>query len=283
MGAISVVNAIACGKGTTLAVKLPTRAKVVIDERRGRWRTSLNGRKTRSPLMVESVRRAIRVLGRDPSGYSGAIEVSVSAPLGVGLKTSSSSSVAAVLATFSAFGRNSFEERDVLGCSTSASLVAGVSVTGALDDAASCLLGGVNFADNSKGRLLLSARLGRRMAVLVRVPRVKSRRAMVSPRYVRRFSKVAESIFAAGREGMIWKAMVLNGLLYSSIYGYPSTDALQALGADAVGAGLSGTGPAVAAVFDREGDSERLRPIWTKGNAEVIRTETSDGGARIVV
>lgn len=283
MGAISIVNAIACGRGASVGVKLPTVAKVELKEVRGRWRVHLNGRQARSSLAVHTVRRAIRMLGKDPGRYSGSIETMTSAPVGVGLKTSSSSSVAIILAVFSAFGKNRYVARDVLQCSVSASLAAGVSVTGAMDDAASCLLGGVNFADNSTKRVLSSVRLGRPLTVLIRIPQDGSRRASVGASYVRKFSKVAESIFTTGRDGRVWKAMTLNGLLYCSIYGYPPFDALQALEANALGAGLSGTGPAVGAVFDDEGEPQRLARLWDEGGAKVIRTETSDGGATIVL
>lgn len=281
MGAISVVNAIACGKGVTVSVKLPTSAKVELKEERGSWRVSFDGKKSASGLALQTVRRAIKKIGRDPESYSGSIQTTTSTPIGVGLKTSSSSSVAIALATFSAFGMTSYKPSDILECSVSASLAAGVSVTGALDDAASSLLGGANFADNSQRRILSSARLGRPLNVVIKVPESESRRALVSVGAVRKFSKIAESIFRMGMDGNIWKAMTLNGLLYSSIYGYPSSDALRALEAGAVGAGLSGTGPAVAAVFDGQGDAKRLARLWEEGGARVIRTETSDGGATI--
>lgn len=240
---------------------------------------SINGKKSTPALAVQTVRRAVRRLGGDPDEYSGAIQMATATPTGVGLKTSSSSSVAIALATFSALSRTSYEPRDILDCSVSASLEAGVSVTGALDDAASCLLGGVNFADNSRRRILSSAKLGSRLKVVIKVPKAKSQRHSVSLATVRRFSSVAESIFRIGRKGNIWRAMTLNGLLYSSIYDYAPSDAFEALEAGAVGAGLSGTGPAVAAVFDRRGHPDRLAQLWEDGGADVIRTETSDGGA----
>ncbi len=281
MGAVSIVNAIACGKGATVSVKLPTSAKLELWEQRGRWRVSLNGRRTESILIVQTVRRAIRKLGRDPNRYSGSIETTTSAPIGVGLKTSSSSSVAVALATFSAFGSTAYRPREVLDCSVSASLSAGVSVTGALDDAASCLLGGVNFADNSNGRILSTAALGRHLKVVIKVPKGRSRRGRASLTDARKFSSIAESIFKIGRGGNIWKAMTLNGLLYSSIYGYSPSDAMVALEAGALGAGLSGTGPALAAVFDRNGEPDEIARDWKAGGARVIVTETSDGGAAI--
>ncbi len=281
MGAVSIVNAISSGRGATASVDLPTSAKVTIDEKRGRWVTFQDGRRTESRLAQHTVRQAILMLGRDPRRYSGSVETTASAPTGVGLKTSSSSAVAITLAVFSAFGKTSPRARDVLECSVSSSLSSGVSVTGAMDDAASCLLGGANFVDNSSRRLISRVRLRRPFPVLIMVPRERSKRASITTGYVRTFSRVADSIFNIGVEGKAWKAMTLNGLLYSTIYGYEPSAALQALEAGALGAGLSGTGPAVAAVFDGPEDRERLAKMWGGGGAEVIRTTTSDGGAAV--
>ena len=139
----------------------------------------------------------------------------------------------------------------------------------------------MNFVDNSSRRILSRIRLGRALHVLVRVPREESKRGSIRREYARRFSNLADSIFRIGMEGSTWKAMTLNGLMYSSIYGYDPSDALQALEAGALGSGLSGTGPAVAAVFERQNEAESLARSWAEGGAQVIRTMTSDGGATL--
>lgn len=274
-----MVNAIASGKGATVSVGLPTTAKVEVNEERGGWNVLMNGRKQMSSLAIEAMEGSIRICGKDPARYSGSIETTTSAAVGVGLKTSSSSSVAIILAALSALGMSSYEPEEVARCSASSALAAGVSVTGAMDDAASCLLGGTNFTDNSRMKIISSAPVGRRLPVTITVPPRKSRRASVEVNYVRRFSEISQSIFRLGRQGKIWKAMTLNGLLYCSVYGYPAIDALQAMEAGALGAGLSGTGPAVAAVFEDRKEAERLARVWEEGGSKVIRTETSDGGA----
>ncbi len=282
MGAISIVNAIACGRGASLALDLPTTAKVSVREERGAWRVFRNGEGIRSSLAIQTARRAILMVGRNPDRFSGTIETSTSVPMGVGLKTSSSASVAIALAVASALGKSSCSASSVLMCSAKASLAAGVSVTGAFDDAAACLLGGVNFADNKKMRLLASMKIGRKMEVLVRIPRSRSRRSSVRTRTVRQFAGLASYIFKTGRErSSIGKAMTLNGLLYSSIYGYEALDALRAIDAGAVGAGLSGTGPAVGAIFERRSDARKAARIWADDGATVISTETCDGGAKV--
>ena len=274
-----MVNAIASGLGATVSVGLPTTAKVEVNEERGGWDVFANGLKQKSSLAMEAVRGSIKICRKDPARYSGSIETTTSAAVGVGMKTSSSSSVAIILATLSAFGMTSYEPEEVARCSASSALTAGVSVTGAMDDAASCLLGGTNFTDNSRMKIVSSAPVGRRLPVIIMVPPGKSRRASVEVNYVRRFSKISRSIFSLGRQGKIWKAMTLNGLLSCSIYGYPPIDALQAMEGGALGAGLSGTGPAVAAVFEDRKKAGHLARVWEEGGSEVIRTETSDGGA----
>ncbi|MDG7011742.1 MAG: shikimate kinase [Nitrososphaerota archaeon] len=281
MGAVSIVNAIASGHGASFAVDLPTTATVAVREGRGRWTGLTNGRPATSTLLQQTVRKAIRTLGKDPNRYSGRVETETSAPVGVGLKTSSSSSVAAALATFSAFGRHNYEPEQILECSVSASLASGTSVTGAMDDAAACLLGGGVLTDNRSNSVVARVKLGRPLVVIIRIPDDGSRRASVPTSEVRRFAKLADSVFDQARLGRIWKAMILNGSLYSAIYGYQNSDALEALENGALGAGLSGTGPAVACVFDDVAAAEKLETNWKESGGMTVRTKTSDGGATI--
>ena len=281
MGAISIVSAVASGKGASLAVNLPTFAKVSVFEQRGEWQVFVNGARLDSVLAVRTVNNTLRMLGKAPRDHSGTIETSTSVPFGVGLKTSSASSVAVSLATASAFGEDSIGSKRLLRISAASSLEAGVSLTGAMDDAASCLMGGVNFVDNSAGNVALASKLGRSLPVLIKVPRGNSRRTLVSRSALRKFSKMAESIYTIGKKGGLWKAMTLNGILFSSIYGYDACDSVEAIGLGAVGASLSGTGPAVGAVFDDQENLERAADHWAKGSARLIRTETSDAGAKI--
>ncbi|MDE1853145.1 MAG: shikimate kinase [Thaumarchaeota archaeon] len=279
MGAVSVVNAIASGRGATVAVRLRTRARVEVEQSPGEWDVALNGRFVGSTLAQETVAKTMLAIGLDPSRHSGSVETTTEAPVGVGLKTSSSSSVAISMATLAAFGRQRYAPHDILGYSVSASLASGVSATGALDDAASCLMGGANFTDNLSRKVLSSQRLGKPLTVLIRVPQGRSRRKKVSLRSVRTFSKEADEIFRLGKRGKVWNAMTLNGFLYCSIYGYDPLPATQALEAGALGAGLSGTGPAVAAVFGEQGEPDRLEEAWSDGGANVIVTQTTDEGA----
>src|SRR5271156_2871606 len=98
-GAITVVNAIAGGKGVTASVKLETEATVEVEDKPGEWSVFINGKKQVEPrLALQAVEVVMRSAGKDPKQYSGVIRTESVVPLGVGLKTSSASSCATALA-----------------------------------------------------------------------------------------------------------------------------------------------------------------------------------------
>ena len=261
-GAVSIVNALAGGKGATVGVALETDAEVELEEAR---------------LAVEIVASVLGSCGESPREYSGTISTKSDIPIGVGLKSSSSSSAAVALATSAALGKE-LSMRRVMLCSAEASLKAGVSVTGAFDDVAGCLLGGLNLTDNSRRRVVRSTPLRRSFKVLIMVPESSSERARVDLESVRKVSSVATAAYEMTLRGDVWTAMTMNGLLYSTILGYDPEPAMGALKAGALGAGLSGRGPAVAAVFDRRNREGigKLLDSWHADGGRVIVTETNN-------
>ena len=170
-GAISIVNAIAGGKGATASVRLSTEAEVELEAASGAWEVVVNGKKSESRLAVETVRQAIKSAGKDPDAYSGRVQTSSSVPIGVGLKTSSAASTSIALATYAALGQKAFDPKKVLDCSVQASLASGASVTGALDDAAGCLLGGLNMTDNLARKIVSSRLFDKKLKVVIVVPK----------------------------------------------------------------------------------------------------------------
>jgi shikimate kinase len=283
-GAVSVVNAIASGKGATASVRLTTEAEVKITDSPGDWTVLVNGTKSGSTLAVETVRRAIKGAGRDPSAFSGRVETTSSVPIGVGLKTSSAASTSIALAAYAALGKKAFDPKKVLDCSVEASLASGASVTGALDDAAGCLLGGLNVTDNAARKVVSSRLFDKKLKVVIRVPSGRSARESVDPRFIRMFGDLTDLFFEMSLKGDYWRAMTLNGMAYSSILKYDPFPALRAVELGALGAGLSGTGPAVAAVFDpsRQAAADALARDWASDGSAVIETETNNEQGRLL-
>jgi shikimate kinase len=283
-GAVSIVNAIASGRGATASVKLTTEADVEMESSPGGWEVLVNGKRSESSLAVETVRRAIKGAGKDPEAFSGRVRTSSSVPIGVGLKTSSAASTAIALAAFAALGQKAFDPKKVLDCSVEASLASGASVTGALDDAAGCLLGGVNMTDNLARKVVGSKLFDKKLKVVIKVPKTQSRREAVDPKFIRMFGGLTDLFFEMSLKGDYWRAMVLNGMAYSSILKYDPFPALLAVEHGALGAGLSGTGPAVAAVFDpsKKVEIDALTNAWGADGSSVIETETNNEHGRLL-
>jgi len=282
-GAISIVNAIAAGKGVTASVKLGTESTVQLENGPGPWKVMANGKPVESRLATETVALALKTAGKNPAEYSGTVETSSVLPMSVGLKTSSSASSAIALAVFAALGQKAFDPQKIMLCSVEASLASGASITGAMDDSAACLLGGINLVDNLGRKIERSKLFDKPLKVLIKVPKADSRRAAVDVIQVRKLGKVAEVLYRMSMEGDLWRAMTLNGTLYSSIYGYDGRAALQAVEHGALGASLSGTGPATAAVFEPKMAEEikRLGEAWASDGSSVIETETNNEHGRI--
>jgi shikimate kinase len=75
--------------------------------------------------------------------------------------------------------------------------------------------------------------------------------------------------------------MTLNGLAYSAVFGYNPKIALEALQNGAIAAGLSGTGPAVAAVVPK-GNVDLVHEAWQKYGGTIIRTEINREKAHVL-
>jgi len=141
-GAITVVNAIASWKGAAIGIdyEVSARAEVAKD---------LQVR-PEDPLIREAASLALKAVG----GKGAYVEVRSGIPIGWGLKSSSAVANATVLAIMSLYGEVNMKK--ALNISVKASRISGVSITGALDDAAASMLGGFVMTDNSKDEIIMN-------------------------------------------------------------------------------------------------------------------------------
>jgi shikimate kinase len=112
------------------------------------------------------------------------------------------------------------------------------------------------MTDNLGRKIVFSKLFDKKLKVVIRVPKAKSTRESIDPQFIRKFGGLTDLFFEMSLKGDYWRAMVLNGITYSSILKYDPFPALRAVELGALGAGLSGTGPAVAAVFDPSKQAE---------------------------
>jgi len=273
-GAVTIINAVATLKGSALAVDLRTRATVELEEGASgvEGSTDVDVDTTLIELCAE---KALERLGVEAGG---SVRTKTEIPPESGLKSSSAAANATVLATLDALDAvDAVEPLEATLVGVEVAREAGVTITGALDDAAASMLGGVVLTDNSKDELLGREKINRSVAVYVPDERVASagtdveRSKLVAP--------VVERAFEMARDGDYADAMTTNGLAYCGALRRDASPAVDAL-AHAEGAGLSGTGPSFAAIGDSEQVSEVAKE-WEGLDGKVLELETDNEGATI--
>jgi shikimate kinase len=269
LGAATILNAVANWKGSAFGVDLKTSAEVVLDDS-PQVKGDVPGIDDR--LIVRSVERVLQRFGVDAGGI---VRTESEIPLARGLKSSSSAANAAVLATLDALD----EELDPLEATrigVAAAKDAGVTITGAFDDATASMLGGVVVTDNREMELLKREEL--KSWVLLLVPEEKIFSKDTDVRRSRLIAPIADLIFDLALAGDYARAMTINGLVYCSALRLSSEPIFAALNSGARGASLSGTGPAYAALADDENIDE-VEAAWLKLGGRVIRTKVENRGS----
>src|SRR6267143_5348118 len=151
-GAVSIVNAIATGRGATLGISLNVEANIHATPGIGIFfenkESSLSSRLIKTVIekavpKTELEKNKIRVLVKSeiPSGY--------------GLKSSSAISSVVSLACAKLF-RPKVADLEVLKYGVESSIQTKVSITGAFDDACACYFGGFVVTDNTNLRIVKS-------------------------------------------------------------------------------------------------------------------------------
>ena len=122
-----------------------------------------------------------------------------------------------------------------------------MTFTGAFDDAAACYYGGVVITDNRSRELLKRYRAPEDLYALIFLPAQVIRGDFTSRLPI--MSDLFFDSFNLAKSGNYWKAMNLNGVIMSSISGYDSRPALDALEAGALSASISGNGPSTGSSY----------------------------------
>ena len=270
-GAGTMLNAFATHRGAAFAIDLRTTAHVRLEDSptiEGSIRGDPRG-DTR--LIEECVRHTLRQVDMEQLG--GTVETESAVPIAAGLKSSSAAANATVLATATAVGAE-LEPLEACRIGVEVAREVGVTVTGAFDDAAASMLGGVVLTDNDRDEVLL--RDDPEWEVLVWVPPRQALSADAPLEHVAAIAPMAELAEELIRSGRYAEAMAINGLAYTAALGYDPDPLLEALAAvDA--ASLSGSGPAMLACGDAAALDE-LAGAWGERPGQLLRTQTTDTG-----
>ena len=279
-GAATIVNAIATGKGAALGVDLWTKAKVELTDEpgviEGRILSDL-GEDTN--LIQRVIKRVLRRFRMD--GEHGAfVETTSNIPIARGMKSSSSAANAISLAAVAAL-RKRVSDLEVVKLGVEAAKDAGVTVTGAFDDACASYFGNIFVTDNVARKVKRRFRVDGDYAVLFYVPSSKTYTAQSDVEKMRIMAPLVNVAYREALLGRYWSAMTFNGIIYSMALGYDIKVAVDAVAAGAIAAGVSGKGPAIAAVV-REDSIADVKEAWNAFEGEVIQARVNRVKAHVV-
>lgn len=279
-GAVTIINAISCGLGAALGVDLQTEATVKLTNEPAEIEGHILSDPEESVVLIEkTVDCVLRHFGLEDE-YGAHVETRSDIPIARGLKSSSVAANAITLAVLAALGK-SVDDLTVVNLSVDAALDAGVTITGAFDDACASYFGNITITDNYERNVLKQFSLDRMHPVLIFVP---PRKAYTAKSDVEKMKIIANEVRALHRMAVLgdyWSAMTLNGLIYSATLRYDSSVAIGALASGALAAGLSGTGPAVAAVVPQDSVGS-VKDAWEEYDGEVIETKVNSEKAHVV-
>jgi shikimate kinase len=268
-GAVTIVNALATGKGAAFGIDLWTQAKVDLTSEETIETTILNGKGENTLLVEKCVRAVFNCFGVGTLGAKVRTESNI--PIARGLKSSSVAGNAVVVATLAALDKR-IDPDMVLKLVVDASLEAKVSVTGAFDDAYASLYGNVVVTDNFARKVLRTFPI-EEYSVLLLVP---PRKRYTNETDIARIKTVARQVNIAHKEaleGNYWNAMTLNGLIYSQVLGLNTDVIIESLEVGALAAGISGKGPTSVFVVDKEA-KERVLDVLKEYEGQIIVSRT---------
>jgi shikimate kinase len=281
LGAGTVLNALATGTGSAFAIDAETTATVTLDDS-----TDVDGDVDGAPdadtrLIERCVELVVEEFG---DGEGGHVYTESDVPMAAGLKSSSAAANATVVATLDALGVDVGDDEatvsrvDACRLGVRAAREAGVTVTGAFDDASASMLGGVTVTDNAADELL--RRDERDWDVLVWTPPERAFSADAPVERCERVAPMAELVAELALDGRYGEAMTVNGLAFSAALGFPTDPAVEAM-PHVAGVSLSGTGPSVVAVGATE-ELEQVHDYWNEREGTTWLTTTRTDGARTI-
>lgn len=276
-GSATVINAIATGCGSAFGIGRYVQAEVKLKSSKIICRSDKEVDTTLMELCVKRVLQKFDV----QTGVS--VKTYSDLPVASGLSSSSATSNAVTMATYLAvskeyFPDHEFDAYEVLNMAIDASLEAGVTITGAFDDASASFFGGLTITDNIKRKILKSRDMDNQN-ILIYMPDKKSITAQSDIGRMKLIAPYVKIAFNEALNGDIYKALTLNGLLYCAALEFNPNIALDALNAGAIAAGLSGTGPSFVALTDHK-SLDAVLDAWNHYEGEVMHVEVDNEGTK---
>jgi shikimate kinase len=279
-GSATVINAISTGCGSAFGIGLSVKARACLKPSKQIFKTEKGVDTTLMEICVRNVLEKFNV----QTGIH--IQTSSTLPVASGLSSSSATSNAVVMATYHALvdggmvSPESLNDYDIINLAIDASLEAGVTITGAFDDASASFFGGLTITHNPKREILLSRQM-EQQNILIYMPNRKSPTAQSDVARMKLLAPWVKLAYQEALKGNIYHALTLNGILYSAALNFNAEIALDALDSGALAAGLSGTGPSFVAIVP-DNALDRVQEAWSSYPGNIILTGVDNVGTQVI-
>ena len=276
-GSATIINAIATGFGSAFGIGLDIicEAKKLPDSI-----NCSNDVGADNSLMELCVEKVFNHYNIDKEEFGIDIKTKSKLPMASGLSSSSASSNAIVKATSlvisDEFDLKPLSDLEIINMAIDASLDAGVTITGSFDDATASYFGGVVVTDNRNRQFIIKEKM-EDYPILVYMPNFYSKSGDSNPERMKLLAPLVETAFGFAKQKDYFKALTLNGLIYSATLGFDSAIAIDALEAGAIASGLSGTGSSFVAVVNNDCIDD-VEQAWSKYEGKVIKTKVDNDG-----
>lgn len=276
-GSATIINAIATGFGSAFGIGLDIQCEAKATSSAISCSNDV-GADTR--LMELCVQKVFGHYGIEDNEFGIALKTRSTLPMASGLSSSSASSNAIVKAVSEIvseeFNLKPLDDLEVVNMAIDASLEAGVTITGSFDDATASYFGGVVVTDNRNREFIIREKM-EESPILIYMPNYHSKSGDSDANRMKLLAPLVKDAFDLACNRDYYKALTMNGLLYSATLGFDPTIAIDALSAGAIASGLSGTGSSFVAVVD-EGSVDDVRETWEKYEGSVIETQVDNEG-----
>ena len=272
-GAISIVNAIATGKGATLGISLNVDS--IIETSSGSGINLISDDRNISSRLVNSVIKKI-ISKKELEKTKIRISINSEIPTGYGLKSSSAISSVVALACSKLF-KPELNDFQILLAGVEASLETKVSLTGAYDDACACYYGGFNVTDNLKRKIIHSEKASTNLSVVIFLPKSRKRGNF---KKLRNLKIIFDQAWKLARESNYWNAMMLNGYATSIVFNSNPMILSELVDRGALGASISGNGPAIAAVTNNDKISH-IKKVFSSLEGRIIVSKINNKKAKV--
>ena len=272
-GAISIVSAIATGKGAALGIS--KKINVEMETSHGKGVVIEVENKSMSSRLINKVIEKI-VSKNELAKTKLKISLDTEIPTGYGLKSSSAISTAVAMVCAKLF-KPRMSDFEILNAGVKASIETKVSLTGAYDDACACYYGGFVVTDNRNKKIVHSEKCLNRVSAVIFIPKSRKRGNI---RKLKASSDVFDKAWNLAKKSDYWNAMILNGLTTSTILSSEPKIIPKLLENGALGASVSGNGPSIAAIVKNNAVS-KIKNVFSSLDGKITVAEINNKKAEV--